>query len=52
MKKHRFFVYLNGLLAFLACPCHAHFYIIYLSGTSLGAFLFENELILFLSMAI
>lgn len=51
-KTSGFGMYLHGLLAFLACPCHAHFYVIWLSGTSLGAYLLEYEVIFFLAMAI
>jgi len=48
MKTKHFSIYINGLLAALTCPCHAIFYVYLLSGTTIGAFLFEHE-ILFMS---
>lgn len=41
-------MYLNGLFVALTCPCHAIFYVYLLSGTTLGAFLSDHE-ILFMS---
>lgn len=45
MNHKGFGVYLNSFLAALTCPCHAIFYVYILSGTTLGAFLFEHEII-------
>jgi len=45
MKNKEFGVYLHAMLAALTCPCHAIFYVYLLSGTTLGAFLFEHEII-------
>jgi len=42
-------MYLGSFFAALTCPCHAIFYVYLLSGTTLGAFLSEHE-ILFLSV--
>ena len=40
---------MHGLFVALTCPCHAITYVYLLSGTTLGAFLFEYE-ILFMSV--
>ena len=48
MRSQGISLYLNALLVALTCPCHTPLYILLLSGTTVGAFLAEHE-ILFLS---